>query len=402
MKLAQWCSRASHVHRLAAAAVGMGAVAVVVAACGNSGDQGSASGSAPAPSPEMARYAAIKGPWLVWNKDACRFKVTDKHPTRYAAVLRRTDKPLKMVFTPYDTVSAASSIINSSVRSAVEKTGVQLTQISNEYPSVDKALTAADQAVATHPDAAISASIVAELYNRIQPKYEAACIPMATMFAFPTPHPSPGFQSSFKSEGNAMATAAIDIVKKRGWPPSQIWVLTCGEPKTSPGPGTLRDIGTTFRDRVAAAFDVPSTQISPILDCNQNGQGALDARTATTDWLTAHPQAKYVVGSFWVDSIAVGMAQALKARGFGDRALVAGGDASDSVVKMIAAGDPILQVDADKGFLKWGTYAVALAQDIAAGRPVPTYMDPGTTAVTPGNAAKILADRAALAKKFGR
>lgn len=396
---------------LLSAVVGV-SIAGLLAACGSTSTSGGSAvtkvaggGSAstrPGHTIEAVPYAAIKGPWLVWKPSSCRFGVATSHPATYQAVLRRLAKPEHLVFTPFDTVSAASTIINASVAGAAQKAGAQLIQISNEYPSVSRPLAAADEAAATHPDAVISASIVAGLYNQIQPKYEAKCIPMADMFAFPTPHPSPGFQSSFANEGNTMANAAVGIIKRRQWPASQIWILTCGEPKTSPGPGTLRDVGTTFRDAVARAFSVPAARESPILDCNTNGQGALDAQTATTNWLTAHPQAKYVVGSFWVDAIALGMAQSLKAHGFGSRALVAGGDASAPVLKVMAHGDPVFQVDADKDFVKWGTFAVSIAEDIVARRPIPSYMDPGTIAVTPANVNQVLATRAAFLKQFGK
>jgi hypothetical protein len=61
----------------------------------------------------------------------------------------------------------------------------------------------------------------------------------------------------------------------------------------------------------------------------------------------------------------------------------------------------ILQVDADKFFLRWGVYGVSIAQDILAGRPVPSFMDPGTTAVTPKTASATIKARAALVKKYG-
>jgi len=369
--------------------------AVIAAACGGGVGAGSSNVAAGA-IVASAQYAAIKGPWLAWDKSTCRFKTAATHPSSYTAEVRKLSTPQTYVFTPYTTTAPAAALIDASVATYAGKAGAKVIQISNDYPSTSQPLVAASEAVNIKPSAVISAAINKGVYAQIQPQYERACIPFASMFNIPTPHPVPGFQSSFQVEGKTMADAAIKIINQRKWPADQIWILSCGEPLVAPGPGTLLDVGTTFRDTVSAAFNIPASRMSPFLGCNDNGQGALDARTASLNWLTAHPEAKYVVGSFWVDAIALGMSQALAQKGFGDRALVAGGDASDPVLKVMADGDPIFQIDADKNFIKWGIFSVSLAEDIAAGKPVPSYMDPGTVAVTPDNVKQVIADRAAF------
>jgi ABC-type sugar transport system substrate-binding protein len=106
----------------------------------------------------------------------------------------------------------------------------------------------------------------------------------------------------------------------------------------------------------------------------------------------------------YADTLAQGMVQAVQAAGFTSQdAVAASGDASSPILQLMATqgSKSILQVDADKFFLRWGVYGVALAQDILAGRPVPDFMDPGTTAVTPQTAKATLQQRATFVKKSG-
>jgi ABC-type sugar transport system substrate-binding protein len=192
-----------------------------------------------------------------------------------------------------------------------------------------------------------------------------------------------------------MAAATVDIIKKRKWPANEMWIVLCGNIVIGKGRNTLNDVNRAFADGVAGAFKIPPSRQSRDLNCASPQEG----RTQMTDWLTAHPQAKYVVASQWADAIAVGMAQALAAKGYKENAIVATGDASDAALKLTADGDPILQVNADKNFINWGVYSISMAQDVAAGRPVPRFAEVATVMVTPANVKQVLAARAAFTKK---
>jgi ribose transport system substrate-binding protein len=146
---------------------------------------------------------------------------------------------------------------------------------------------------------------------------------------------------------------------------------------------------------VAKAFAIPKSRQSADINC----ASPEEARAKTIDWLTAHPQAKYVVASMWADAQGVAMAQALASKGYKDNAIVATGDASDAALELMADGDPILQVDSAKNFLNWGVYSISMAQDVAAGRPVPSFSEVQPVVVTPANVKQGLAERAAFLKK---
>ena len=105
------------------------------------------------------------------------------------------------------------------------------------------------------------------------------------------------------------------------------------------------------------------------------------------DWITAHPDAKYVTAVSHIDSVySLGMANALRDAGYGDRAIVAGRGGDAGYIKRIKQGDPIVAVDGDPQFTKWGVPIVGMAQDLALGNPVPALVSPAVLTVTKANA----------------
>jgi ribose transport system substrate-binding protein len=349
-------------------------------------------------------YVTFHGPWLVWDKSTCRYVTTTKHPATYVAQMRKQSTPLRFVYTAYQTTSSTGALINAGVKSAAVRAGVQFNQLSNNYPSTSDPLTVADQAVTLKADIVLSSSIISTLQPQIQAKYEAACIPMINMFDIPgLPHAAPGYQSGFAAEGKAIADATIPAVRSRHWPASDTWLVLCGDPTTGTGPNTLYDVPKTFARLVTKSLGLKPKNTSGILACNQS-PGPSSSRTVVTDWLTAHPQAHHLIVMTYADTLVAGMVQAVQAKGFtSSTAIAASGDASDPVLRQMAkqGSKSILQVDADKFFLRWGVYGVSIAQDILAGRPVPSFMDPGTTAVTPKTASATIKARAAVVKKYG-
>jgi ribose transport system substrate-binding protein len=151
--------------------------------------------------------------------------------------------------------------------------------------------------------------------------------------------------------------------------------------------GSVYDINRWYLKTVAQLFP-GSHVVSPDLACAFSG-GVDQARTAMADWLTAHPQAKYVTAVGGIDSVySLGMADALRAANFGNRGLVVGRGGDAGYIKAIASGDPIEAVDGDPVFTAWGVPIVAMAEDIALGKPVPAVVSPQVVIVTKANAAK--------------
>jgi ABC-type sugar transport system substrate-binding protein len=332
-------------------------------------------------------YQSIKGPWLVWDKASCGFKATSTHPATYRAVLRKDDSGLNVVYTPEATTFPVDPIINGSFKGWSAKSGIKLKQLSNDYPSTSRPIDVANQAVQIKTDVVVSANVLTNLYPQIQAIYKKGCIPMVNMFNLPgTTDPAPGFQSGYTAGGIGMGAAAVDLVKQKGWPASSIWLVQCGNDVIGKGRNTLNDVNRAFRETLVKAFKIPKSRITEISCASEQ-----EARSKTIDWVTAHPQAKNVIAEMWADSLGVAMAQALESKGFTRKnAIAAGGDASDSVLDLMAKKKTVLQVDMTKDFPNWGVYGLAMAQDVAAGRPVPSFSEVKLTFITDKNVKDVI------------
>ena len=338
-------------------------------------------------------YAGFSGPWLVWDKASCSFKPTNDHPKSYSAQLRKAgaDSPT-IVYTTADTTLPVQKTINGSYLKYAKLSGANMTMLSNEYPSKTKPILLAKQVAAMKPNVVISAIWIPELYTQVGKTYLDACVPFLNMHNMPIHYMVPGFQNSFPVTGVALADGVIQVVREKGWPIQEIWLMVCSTPIIAKGPGTLEDVLTNFIARIDSELKIPKERQSGILDCKEDAEGA---RVVATDWLTAHPQAKRVIAVYWNDLIALAMAQALKLKGYtSDTAIAAGGDASDAALEVMTEPGAILQVNADKLFPTWGIIGLSMAQDVAAGRPVPSYVDTGVAPVVGAEAArKLLKER---------
>ena len=321
-------------------------------------------------------YSLVEGPWITWDKAKSAFITSSTHPATYVGHLRN-DK-LTIAYTPEGNTAAFDVSLNAAVKKAILGIGSTFYQFSNNFPSTSGPVPAATQAASVNPNVVISANVVPALYPSIQSIYQRACIPMIDMFAEAITKPAPKFQSVYSVDGTDMANEAIQAARQRHWSGSKIWVVSCGLSTVASAPGTIRDVVTTFDQKVAGALGVPAHQVAPLLECPNPPEGA---RTAMANWLTAHPQAKYIVGSTWEDEYGMGMLSALQASGYTGRALLVGRGAEVPALQLIAKSNPIYVATLNPGFLQWGPPIVALAEDVAAGDPVPSYIAPPSTMV---------------------
>jgi ribose transport system substrate-binding protein len=329
-----------------------------------------------------ATFDVTSPEYVKWNKDTCQFEPAEgKGP--YVAQMRKSSKPIRIVFTPEEQTNPVFVAQAKKLVELGKQANVEVTVLDNAFPDTMRPVQNADQAVQMKVDLVLSELIMPDLNPAVQQKYKDACIPMVNIFGMPNyPYPAPTIQAIHRENGVTMAKAAIDIIKAKGWPADQIWVVSCGDPVTAKGPGTAEDLMLGFADTVKAAFNIPDDHISPVLVCSQ-ANGPLGSKEATTDWLTAHPQAKYVVGSAWNDVKAFGMAQALEGAGYtSDNALTAGRDANTEQLAAMKSGS-ILQVNLDLKLIDgWTVAMIGVAEDILEGKPVPAKNVPAAKSLT--------------------
>ena len=330
--------------------------------------------------------ASVQPPWYVWNSKTCSFDTTTKHPATYSAKLR-TIPGFTLAYLPEATGDPFDDALNAATKAAAVKAGLKFYQFSNAYPSTTAPLSVVGEATTVKASSVIEANVVPSQYPAIQAAFKKACIPFLNEYNVPGTKGIPVFQTDNRLTGVGMAKAAVPIMKARGWSAADTYIVTCADPTVGETPGSVYDIDKGYRETVAKLLP-GSHVVSPDLVCS-GPKGVDGARATMADWLTAHPQAKYVTAVSHIDSIySLGMANALRDAGYGDRAIVAGRGGDSGYLKLIAQGDPIVAVDGDPEFTAWGVPIVAMAEDLALGNPVPALVSPNVVVVTKANAAK--------------
>src|SRR5262249_44019636 len=193
-----------------------------------------------------ATFDVTSPEYVKWNKSTCQFEPAEgKAP--YVAEVRKSDKPIRIVFTPEEQTNPVFVAQAKKLVELGKQANVEVTVLDNAFPDTMRPVQNADQAVQMKVDLVLSELIMPDLNPAVQQKYKDACIPMVNIFGMPNyPYPAPTIQAIHRENGVTMAKAAIDIIKAKGWPPDQIWIVSCGDPVTASGPGTAEDLMLGF------------------------------------------------------------------------------------------------------------------------------------------------------------
>ncbi len=346
-------------------------------------------GLTPGATVATGQLASVTPPWYVYNTKTCSFDQTTKHPATFSAALRKIPG-FTLAYMPEDANNPFDDSLNAATKAAGVSAGLKFYQFNNAYPSTTAPLTNVGEAVTVHASAAIEANVIPSQYPAIEAALKKACIPWLNEYDVPGSTNIPVFQTDNLGTGVGMAQAAVPIIKSRGWVANETYVVTCFAPELGTNTAGVYGIDVGYRNTVAKLF--PGVHIvSPDLNCSPPGGSATidSARTAMADWLTAHPNAKYVTVVSHIDSIySLGMADALQAAGYGTRALAVGRGGDSGFIKLISQGNPIVAVDGDPQFTHWGVPIVAMAEAVGLGEPVPSLVSPQLVVVTKANASK--------------
>jgi ABC-type sugar transport system substrate-binding protein len=249
-----------------------------------------------------ASFDDISDEWLAWNPETCKFEPADAPGDAYDAIVRTAAEPGRWVFTPEQQQAPFILAMTKDIVDTAAAAGFEVTVLDNAYPDATRPVQVADQAVNLGVDLVISQNVLPDQYPVIQSKYTEACIPMLNIWGMPgPPDPAPQVRAIHGVNGVALANAALGLVEHKGWPTDQIWVVLCGDSLVATEPGSSIDLPEDFAETIQAALGVPDERVSPILEC-PTGDGNLGAREAVADWLTAHPEAQYVLANSWNDT----------------------------------------------------------------------------------------------------
>ena len=288
-----------------------------------------------------------------------------------ASMAAGADGDVTICFTPESEEFDFDLKVNPSMRNAAEAAGVELLVFNNAYPSTMQPLENADACVTREPDLVVSFNVFAELTEAIMSKYNAENIPVV---AVDVTHPGSVFWGADNCMTGRLAAAfAADWATEYMWPEEEMVVLTGLDPAVGGAPACRNTAFTDyFKENMPAIpeenyFDVDmrTAELGP-------NAGAL---AATTDWLTANPDAKYIVATSINDDRAFGIASAMAQADRGDPTVdgvVIGKNADLIALEAIREGNSPLVGTVSFFPERYGNFMIPLALDILAGNAVPS------------------------------
>ena len=319
--------------------------------------------------------ADTSGKWVKYNMATCKYVPTKSLGKKYTAVLTKSAKPYKVAWGTQDTVFPFTLLLNKDIakqaaarRADAEGLGQQGQRPVGQQHAADPQR---EQIVAYKPDVNLWMNTLGPLTAK-------------SMSCSTTPSRASRRSSSTSRPARTRSTSAT-ASRSRGSPPpttprrsSRSAAGTSRRPGSS-APAPCRRSATTRAARRSGSPTsrpqlrkllpgIPANQVT-LLDCNTTP----DCRTAMADWITAHPQAKYITGATVYDIRSLGAYAALKAAGFKDNAVLVGNGLEPAAKALVDAERPDHGLDARSGRAeRREVRACRSRMDILAGKPVPT------------------------------
>jgi len=227
----------------------------------------------------------------------------------------------------------------------------------------EKTMACADNFINMGVDGVIFANWVAGMAETLTAKYKAAGIPMV---AYDGPQPGAvSFGANNYQAGFLAGEYLGKYAKSRGWAPKEVYLVAA----TIPAQAVIVQRVKGCVDGVKSVFALPDANVAEI-GGEQTGQSLNDM----TDWLTAHPGAKYVLGFGHSDQPGIEIASALETAGLLETSAVAGQGASDeALVDLRGRADKASPFKATVSYFPehYGQYLVPVIVDLIEGNPVP-------------------------------
>lgn len=319
----------------------------------------------------------VSDDWLVLDRETGTWSPTDEHPTEWVAEIRPAAEPYRMAWGSQSESIAFGVDVSRGVQEAAELVGVELNSLNNDFPDTAKPIEIAETVALTKPDLFINFNALVAIEPRIQQILNEAQVPNITI-TFQVPN-TPVFGADNYTVGVLAGEYLANHVRANEWPQEEVFVVACDD---------LR-LGAFIRSRIDGFFfamnrDAPLIPVANYtrLDC-QDPEGS---QRLMTDWLTANPQAQYIVMSVISDFRLIAMANALKAAGRDEFAAGIGLGLDESAKEIIRRGDPKAFVGSVAFFPElYGRFAMAMALDGLEGKPVPRAVSPNHLVVDASN-----------------
>jgi ribose transport system substrate-binding protein len=352
--------------------VGIGVVLALLAltgcSSGSSDENAGSSEEAGAYTPVLT--SGIPGALLpeelkLWKYDfaTAKYTPTEGDAQSYVLNLVKPDKTFTLAHMDGWATNPFAIPIANGIAKLAKDLGLKLIYCDAEFKP-EKAISCAEILASQKPDFVIAGNWQGGAAAAIMAIFDKAKIPAASI---DVSHPNAVFFGASNYASGVVGGKAAGEYAKANWDCKDVWVFM-GENLEEGEAADLRLVG--FADGVQEVCGaLPADRIQRM----RLAAGTADqAITVTTDWLTAHPEAKHILSGTIDDERANGMAKAFVATKRDGMAVGQGCDSVGiAVVKMAPASENRFLGCAAYYPEKYGDYLVSIALDVMAGKAVP-------------------------------
>lgn len=301
----------------------------------------------------------------LWKYDfaTAKYTPTEGDAKSYVVNLVKPDKTFTLAHMDGWATNPFAIPIAKGIAKLAKDLGLKLIYCDAEFKP-EKAISCAEILASQKPDFVIAGNWQGGAAAAIMTIFDEAKIPAASI---DVSHPNAIFFGASNYASGVVGGKAAGEYAKANWDCKDVWIFL-GENLEEGEAANLRLVG--FADGVQEVCGaLPADRI----DRMRLSAGTADqAITVTTDWLTAHPEAKHILSGTIDDERANGMAKAFVATKRDGMAVGQGCDSVGiAVVKMAPASENRFLGCAAYYPEKYGDYLVSIALDVMAGKAVP-------------------------------
>ena len=301
----------------------------------------------------------------LWKYDfaTAKYTPTEGDAQSYVLNLVKPDKTFTLAHMDGWATNPFAIPIAKGIAKLAKDFGLKLIYCDAEFKP-EKAISCAEILASQKPDFVIAGNWQGGAAAAIMAIFDKAKIPAASI---DVSHPNAVFFGASNYASGVVGGKAAGEYAKANWDCKDVWVFM-GENLEEGEAADLRLVG--FADGVQEVCGaLPADRI----DRMRLSAGTADqAITVTTDWLTAHPEAKHILSGTIDDERANGMAKAFVATKRDGMVVGQGCDSVGiAVVKMAPASENRYLGSVAYYPEKYGDYLVSIALDVMAGKAVP-------------------------------
>ncbi len=301
----------------------------------------------------------------LWKYDfaTAKYTPTEGDAQSYVLNLVKPDKTFTLAHMDGWATNPFAIPIAKGISKLSKDLGLKLIYCDAEFKP-EKAISCAEILASQKPDFVIAGNWQSGAAAAIMDIFDKAKIPAVSI---DVSHPNAIFFGASNYASGIVGGKAAGEYAKANWDCKDVWIFM-GENLEEGEAADLRLVG--FADGVQEVCGaLPADRI----DRMRLSAGTADqAITVTTDWLTAHPEAKHILSGTIDDERANGMAKAFAATKRDGMAVGQGCDSVGiAVVKMAPASENRFLGCAAYFPEKYGDYLVSIALDVMAGKTVP-------------------------------